>query len=75
MARDLRRYARQTTIRLLVGGLLLVFVIGDGLIYIFYGPGAAVMGFICLLIGVFPLLLIILVFLALDRLVKLANKE
>ncbi len=43
MARDLRKYASQTNFRLVVGGLLLLFIIGDGLIYYFYGKGAAVL--------------------------------
>jgi hypothetical protein len=40
------------------GALLLLFLVGGGLIYIIYGPGAAVMGFTCLLLGLAPLLLI-----------------
>lgn len=75
MARDLRNYARQTTIRLIVGGLLLIFVIGDGVIYIFYGPGAAVMGLLCLLMSLLPLVLIVLVLWAMDWLVKHVDEE
>ena len=40
MSRDLRKYGRQTNIRLVAGALLLLFVIGDGLIYLIYGSGA-----------------------------------
>ena len=58
MPRDLRRYARQTNVRLFAGGLLLLFIVGDGLIYIFYGPASALTGFLCLLGGLFPLVLI-----------------
>lgn len=58
MTRDLRRYARQTNVRLIVGGLLLLFVVGDGLIYIFYGRSAALMGLLCLGLGLAPLFLI-----------------
>jgi len=58
MARDLRRYARQTNTRLIVGGVLLLFVVGDGLIYLIYGPEAALLGMICLMAGLSPLLLI-----------------
>jgi len=58
MARDLRRYARQTNTRLIVGGVLLLFVVGDGLIYLIYGPEAALLGMICLVAGLSPLLLI-----------------
>ena len=42
--RDLRRYANQTNFRLIVGGLLLLFIVGDGLIYIIYGSAAAISG-------------------------------
>ena len=51
MSRDLRQYARQTNFRLIVGFILLLFIVGDGLIYLFYGQGAALMGLICLLGG------------------------
>jgi hypothetical protein len=36
MSRDLRKYIRQTNVRLVVGALVLLFVVGDGLIYLFY---------------------------------------
>jgi hypothetical protein len=58
MTRDLRRYTSQTNIRLLIGGLILLFLIGDGLIYFFYGQSAALFGFLCLLAGLAPLLFI-----------------
>ena len=61
MGRDLRKYAGQTNVRLVAGGILLLFIIGDGLIYLFLGRGAAVMGFTCLLLGLAPLVLIWLV--------------
>ena len=31
MSRDLRKYQRQTTLRLIIGGLVLLFVVGTGL--------------------------------------------
>jgi hypothetical protein len=58
MSRDLRRYARQTNIRLGLGGVLLLFLVGDGLIYFFYGRNAAVLGMVCMILGLAPLLLI-----------------
>ena len=58
MSRDLRRYARQTNIRLFIGMLLILFLIGDGLIYRFYGREAAVMGILCMLAGLAPLVLV-----------------
>lgn len=75
MKRDLRDYARQTTIRLLIGGILLLFIVGDGLVYWIYGPSAALMGLLCLGAGLFPVLLIFLVLNFLDWIVKRANRE
>jgi hypothetical protein len=60
MGRDLRHYARQTNLRLIIGFMLLLFIVGDGLIYIFYGRNAALMGLLCLLAGLSPLVLILL---------------
>lgn len=58
MTRDLRRYSRQTNFRLLVGFLVLVFLLGDGLIYLFMGRNAAIMGLVCLVLGLAPALLV-----------------
>jgi membrane protein implicated in regulation of membrane protease activity len=57
MTRDLRGYARQTNIRLIGGALLLLFIVGDGLIYLIYGKSAALMGLLCLLAGLTPVAL------------------
>jgi len=70
MSRDLRKYAKQTNVRLIVGGLLLLFIVGVGLIYFLYGPGAALMGLICLLVGLVPLVLIWLMFFILEFITK-----
>jgi len=59
MSRDLRKYARQTNFRLIAGFLLVLFVVGDGLIYLFYGRNAALMGLVCLVAGITPVILII----------------
>jgi hypothetical protein len=69
MGRDLRRYARQTAVRLIMGGIVLLFVVGDGLIYIFYGREAALLGFLCLGAGLSPLVLIWLVLTLIDWIV------
>jgi hypothetical protein len=58
MTRDLRRYARQTNTRLILGGIALLFLVGDGLIYWIYGRNAALLGFFCLIAGLSPLLLV-----------------
>lgn len=73
MSKDLRRYAKQTNTRLLVGFVLLLFIIGDGLIYIIFGSEAAISGLICIFIGLFPLILIWLVLLVIDWIAKRAN--
>ncbi len=75
LPRDLRKYARQTNVRLIVGGLLVLFIVGDGLIYLFYGTGAALTGLLCLLGGLVPIVLIILFLFLLDWVVKRANRE
>lgn len=58
MTRDLRKYARQTNVRLIAGFILLLFIVGDGLIYVYYGREAAFLGLICILLGIAPLILI-----------------
>jgi len=57
MTRDLRGYARQTSIRLIGSALLLLFIVGDGLNYLIYGKSAALMGLLCLLVGLTPVAL------------------
>jgi len=73
--RDLRKYARQTSIQLIIGGLLFLLIIGDGLIYLIYGPGAALTGLICIAGGLFPILLILIALWLIDWVVKRANRE
>ena len=68
--RDLRKYARQTTFRLITGGLILIFIVGIGLIYVFYGPSAAVSGILCMLAGLSPLIFIALAFWFIDIILK-----
>src|SRR5258706_4859940 len=55
MTRDLRKYAKQTNVRLGVGAALLLLVVGTILIYYIYGFGAAVAGFLCLISALVPL--------------------
>jgi hypothetical protein len=73
MGHDLRQYARQTNIRLIVGFLVVLFLVGDGLIYVFYGRGAALMGLLCLLGGLSPVVLIALALWLIDWLAKRNN--
>ena len=75
MSRDLRKYASQTSVQLIAGALILLFVIGLGLIAWLYGVGAAVMGFLCLLGALVSIGLIALSLFGLDAIVKRINKE
>ena len=75
MSRDLRKYARQTNIQLAVGAVLVLFIIGDGLIYLFYGGGAALMGILCLLGGMVPVGLVILVLFLFEWIQKHAGND
>jgi hypothetical protein len=68
--RDLRHYARQTNTRLVVGFLVLLFLVGDGLIYLIYGQRSAVMGLICLLMGLAPVFLIWVILMGFELIVK-----
>ena len=67
---NLDRHRRQTQVRLVGGGGLILVVVGGGLIWLIYGPGAAIMAVVCLLAfgGVFGLLWLILTLL--ERWVK-----
>lgn len=74
MNRDLRQYARQTNVRLALGGILLLFLVGDGLIYVFYGRSAAIFGLVCLVAAMSPLVLIWLALTVMDWIVRRANR-
>ena len=75
MARDLRKYARDTNIRLGVGMAFLLLVVGVGLIYFSWGPGAAATGLLCLLAALAPIALIFLSLWVLDWIQKRANRD
>jgi hypothetical protein len=70
MSRDLQKYRRQTTVRLIIGGILLLFIVGTGLIYLIYGQTAAMSGFVCLAIGMIPLAAILIFFWVIDWIIK-----
>jgi hypothetical protein len=75
MSRDLRRYMKDTNVRLVVGALALLFIIGDGLIWWIYGFGAAVMGFLCMLGAFVPIGLILLFLNLSDWILKRAGRD
>lgn len=73
--RDLRKFARQTNVRLIIGGILLLFLIGDGLIWLFKGPQAAISGLLCMGLGLAPLVLIATVLFLFEWIVRRANPD
>jgi hypothetical protein len=75
MKRDLRDYARQTSFRLIVGGILILFLVGDGLIYLIYGSAAALSGLLCLGFGMAPILAILLVLALMEWIVKRVDRD
>jgi hypothetical protein len=75
MIRDLRKFSRQTNARLLIGFIIILFLVGDGLIYLFYGQQAALLGLLCLLAGIIPLGLIVVILWGLEQLVRKSNEE
>ncbi len=75
MSRDLRSYMKDTNVRLIVGAVLLLFIVGDGLIWLIYGSGAAVMGLICMLGAFVPIGLIFLLLNLSDWILKRAGRD
>jgi hypothetical protein len=72
---NVRKYASQTTTRLIIGGILILFIIGDGLIFAIYGPYAAGLGLLCLGAGMVPIIAVIFVIWLMDWIVKRAHKD
>jgi len=70
VSKDLREFARSTQVRLIAGFLLLVFIVGDGLIFIIYGTGAGLAGLVCLLGALLPVLLVVFFLWVADRVVE-----
>jgi hypothetical protein len=74
MSRDLRRYAHQTNVQLFIGFFLILFIIGEGLIYWIYGKNAALLSLLCLGASLSPLILIGFFFLVIQWVLKRAGK-
>jgi hypothetical protein len=72
--RDLRSYAKQTNIRLIVGALALLLLVGLGLIFLIYGKGAVFTGLLCIIGGLIPVVLIMIALSIIDHIVK-KNRE
>jgi len=75
MNRDLRKYMKDTNVRLIAGALFGLFIVGDGLIWLIYGFGAALMGLLCMLGAFVPIGLILLLLNLSDWIVKRANRD
>jgi len=75
MSHNSRTYGSQTTIRLIIGGLVLLFIVGDGLIYLIYGPTAAISGLLCIGGGLIPIGLVALVVWLMGWVAKRANRD
>jgi hypothetical protein len=75
MPRNLRKYASQTTVQLIIGGLVLLFLVGLGLIWFFYGFQTALLGLLCMLGGLVPIGLVVLIMGGLDFFLKKVNKD
>jgi fatty-acid desaturase len=58
--RDMRSYASSTVFRLILGALILIFIVGEILIYLIYGSAAAMTGLFCLLAGFVPVILVLI---------------
>jgi hypothetical protein len=75
MIRDLRKYARQTNMHLIIGLIVLLITVGLGLIFLIWGAGAAVTGLICIGVAFIPVLAVLGVVWILDRLARKARGE
>jgi len=75
LSKDLRKYSRDTNVRLALGAFILLFIVGVGLIWAIYGQGAAGMGFLCLLAVLLPIILILAIFLAIEWILKRARPK
>lgn len=72
MGVDLRRHRRRTERDLIFGGFAILFIVGGGLVWYFYGFAAAVAGWGCMLGGV---LLSGLLYLLLKLMEKLGGSD
>lgn len=66
MRRQLDKFTRETNRRLIVGFVLLLIIVGDGLILLIYGPAAAASGLLCILAGLAPFALLWAILTALE---------
>ena len=72
---DLRKFARSTQWRLVVGFLIILVAIGDGLIWYFYGTQALQLALVCNITALIPVLLIVIALWLLERLLRSTDNE
>ena len=70
MSNDLRNYSKQTSFRLVLWFLVILFVVGLGLIWAIYGVNSALLGFFCLIGFSLPIGLIAIFLFGLEKIVK-----
>ena len=75
LSRDLRKYSSQTILRLIVGAVVILFLVGTGLIAWLYGSQPALLAFLCLLGALLPIGLIILSLKVIEWMVKKEEKK
>lgn len=73
--RDLRKFARSTQWRLVVGFLIILVAIGDGLIWYFYGTQALQLALVCNITALIPVLLIVIALWLLEKLLRSTDNE
>jgi hypothetical protein len=67
---SLRKYSTQTNFRMVLWFIFLIIFIGLGLVWIFYGKSAALLGLLCLAGAGIPVGLIALSIFGLDTFIK-----
>jgi hypothetical protein len=75
MSNDLEKYTNETIRRLIYGTLIILFTVGLGLIWFFYGARAAGMGLLCLVGASVPVFLVIGVIFGMDFFMRKIDKK
>jgi hypothetical protein len=75
MPSELDKYSKQTNRSLIAGFVFILLVIGDGLIYLFYGKESAIFGLICIGAGFVPIILIWMTLTLIERISKKSSVD
>lgn len=75
MPSELDKYSKQTNRSLIAGFVFILLVIGDGLIYLFYGLESAIFGLICIGGGFVPIILIWMTLNIVERIAKRSSVD